>query len=305
MSDTPLVAATASRKPPWLTVKAPTAQDWGRMKALLQACSLATVCQEAHCPNMGECFHAGVATFLVMGRTCTRQCRFCAVQHGKPAPLDPAEPDHLVAAVQQLGLRHVVVTSVTRDDLRDGGAQHLSECIRAVHRGTAASVEALVPDFGGNESALATVLDAHPEVLGHNVEVVPRLYHQMRSGAGYERSLNLLQHAKELCASVYSKSGLMVGVGEREDEVVVVLQNLRDVRCDLVTIGQYLQPSPEHYPLVEYIRPEVFKHYGDVASRLGFGAVASGPLVRSSHRADRLYNTVARTCAANKGSQTS
>lgn len=255
------------------------------MRAMLDRLALATICEEAACPNIGECFRDGTATFLILGRTCTRNCRFCAVGHGFPEPPNCDEPQHLVDAVRHLGLRHVVITSVTRDDLPDGGAAHFAACLEALHRATSVSVEALVPDFQGNEVALRVVMDARPDVLGHNVEVVPRLYAQIRPQADYERSLRLLRRAKELCPAAFIKSGLMVGVGEREEEVVQVMRELRDAQCDFLTIGQYLSPSAEHYPVVEYVAPATFDRYAEEAHALGFRGVHCGPFVRSSYGA--------------------
>ena len=276
-------------KPPWLRRRAITAEDWQQMKSMLDQLSLATICEEANCPNIGECFRSKTATFLILGRVCTRNCRFCAVEHGQPRPPDGEEPQHLVEAVQHLGLRHVVITSVTRDDLPDGGAAHFAACVEAIHRSTAATVEVLVPDFGGNETALQVVVRAQPEVLGHNLEVVPRLYPQVRSRADYRRSLWLLQRAKELDVSTYCKSGLMVGVGETEQEVVAVMGDLRDVGCDFLTVGQYLRPSSQHYDVVEYVTPATFEYYARVASGLGFRGVQCGPFVRSSYAAGTMF----------------
>jgi len=275
-------------KPPWLRRRAMTAEAWQQMKSMLQTLSLSTICEEAACPNIGECFGARTATFLILGRVCTRNCRFCAVEHRQPQPVDPAEPQHLVDAVQQLGLRHVVVTSVTRDDLADGGADHFAHCINAVRTETGATVEVLVPDFQGNEFSLSTVLAAHPDVFGHNVEVVPRLYPLLRSRASYERSLRVLERAKALWPAVRTKSSLMVGVGEQHQEVVNVMRDLRSVDCDLLTIGQYLRPSPQHYPVIEYVPPERFDRYAEIAQGLGFHGALCGPFVRSSYRASSL-----------------
>jgi len=276
------------RKPPWLRRRAITPEVWQQMKSMLDGLSLATICEEAHCPNIGECFRDRTATFLILGRICTRNCRFCAVQHGYPQPVDDSEPQHLVEAVQQLNLRHVVITSVTRDDLPDGGAAHFARCIKALHRNTAATVEVLIPDFQGDETALRTVVEAHPEVLGHNVEVVPRLYPQIRARADYQRSLRLLERAKEMRPSLYTKSGLMVGVGEEEQEVIQVMHDLRAVGCDFLTIGQYLRPSPQHYSVKEYVPPEVFARYAQIGQEIGFRGMLSGPFVRSSYCAGAL-----------------
>lgn len=275
-------------KPPWLKRRALTMETWQQMKSMLDGLALATICEEAECPNIGECFRQHTATFLILGRICTRNCRFCAVEHGHPMPIDAEEPQHLVEAARQLNLRHVVITSVTRDDLPDGGAAHFAACIAALHCNSSASVEVLLPDFQGDEAALRTVLAARPEVLGHNLEVVPRLYPKIRQQANYERSLHLLRRAKELWPAAYCKSGLMVGVGEQEQEVIQVMRDLRAVGCDLLTIGQYLRPSPAHYPVVEYITPETFDRYAETARALGFRGVMCGPFVRSSYCAREL-----------------
>jgi lipoic acid synthetase len=280
-----------AEKPPWLRRRALSPEVWQQMKPMLDSLSLATICEEAECPNIGECFRHRTATFLILGRTCTRDCRFCAVEHGLPKPVDTEEPQRLVDAVRQLGLRHVVITSVTRDDLPDGGAAHFGACVSALHSATEATVEVLVPDFRGDEAALQTVLEARPEVLGHNVEVVPRLYPNIRSRADYEQSLHLLQRAKDWCPSIYTKSSLMVGVGEHKQEVIDVIHDLRAVGCDFVTIGQYLRPSPQHYPVIEYITPVTFDYYARAAQSLGFRGVLCGPFVRSSYRASALLET--------------
>jgi len=281
-------------KPPWLTRRALSAEVWQQMKSMLDSLSLATICEEAECPNIGECFRQRTATFLILGRICTRNCRFCAVEHGQPQPVDAEEPQHLVDAVLQLGLRHVVITSVTRDDLPDGGAAHFAACIRAVHSSSSATVEVLVPDFQGEEAALRTVLEAQPEVLGHNVEVVPRLYPRIRPRANYEQSLRLLKRAKELCPSVYTKSGLMVGVGEQEQEVINVMHDLHAAGCAFLTIGQYLRPSSQHYPVTEYVTPAAFDYYAQVAQDMGFRGVLCGPFVRSSYCASTLLENAQR-----------
>ncbi len=288
-------------KPPWLKRRALTAQVWQQMKQMLDRLALATICEEAECPNIGECFRRGTATFLILGRTCTRNCRFCAVGHGTPEPVDPDEPQHVVDAVLQLGLRHVVITSVTRDDLPDGGAAQFAACIEALHADTQASVEVLIPDFGGQEPSLRTVLEVRPEVLGHNMEVVPRLYPTIRPGADYERSLHLLGRAKALQPSVHCKSGLMVGCGEREEEVMHVLRDLREVGCDFLTIGQYLSPSSRHYPVVEYVEPRTFDEYARAAEELGFCGVSCGPFVRSSYRAAEMLDQAQCASAAAQG----
>jgi lipoic acid synthetase len=258
------------------------------MVALLSGLSLHTVCQEADCPNIGECFRSGTATFLILGRVCTRNCRFCAVEHGTPSAVDPEEPQRVSDAALRLGLRHVVITSVTRDDLPDGGASQFADSVEAIRRQSRATVELLVPDMAGDHGALLTVVESAPEVLGHNVEVVPRLYPQFRSGADYGRSLALLARVKRLAPGMRTKSSLMVGVGETEEEVCATLRDLRAAECDLLTIGQYLRPSLHHAPVAEYVAPGVFDRYAALARELGFGGVLSGPFVRSSYCAASL-----------------
>jgi lipoic acid synthetase len=260
-----------------------------QMERLLSGLCLHTVCQEACCPNLAECFGQGTATFLILGDTCTRGCRFCAVKHGRPAPLDPDEPERVAQAAVRLGLGYVVITSVTRDDLPDGGAGQFAAAILSVRRHLpGARVEVLIPDFGLC-SALDAVLDAGPDVLNHNLETVPRLYPKVRPGADYGRSLQILAWAKAHAPQLPTKSGLMLGLGERTAEVVQALHDLRDAGCDLLTLGQYLRPSDGQLPVVRYVTPEEFDWYGDKAKALGFRAVASAPLVRSSHRAQALW----------------
>lgn len=258
---------------------------------VLQSLSLHTVCESAHCPNRGECFKRKVATFLIMGNICTRGCRFCAVEKGMPQPLDPEEPKRVGEASRRLGLKHVVVTSVTRDDLPDGGASHFAATIREIHQILPFStVEVLTPDFQGREESWQIVVKENPEVFNHNVETVPRLYPTVRPLASYERSLTLLKRVKEIAPSIITKSGLMVGLGEKREEVVEVLKDLREVGCDVVTIGQYLRPSPRHLEVREYVSPQVFAWYEDVARSLGFRGVASGPFVRSSYLAEKFVS---------------
>jgi len=274
------------RRPEWLKVRAPGGDDYHRVKGLLRTLSLHTVCEEAHCPNIGECFAQGTATFLILGDVCTRGCRFCAVAKGQPLALDREEPERVARAVARLGLRHAVITSVTRDDLPDGGASVFAEVIRKIHNYLpGCSVEVLIPDFQGSAEALRLVLAARPEVLNHNIETVPRLYPQVRPGAIYARSLELLRQAKDLAPAMRTKSGLMVGLGEDGDEVLATLRDLRTVGCDMVTIGQYLQPSSWHLPVARFYRPEEFVALREAALRLGFAHVESGPLVRSSYHA--------------------
>lgn len=277
------------RKPSWIRARAPNLPSVLRLKGLLREHGLHTVCEEASCPNIGECFHHGTATFMIMGDICTRRCPFCDVAHGRPRPLDPGEPEHLARAVQAMGLRYVVVTSVDRDDLRDGGGAHFAECLRAL-RGACPelTIEILVPDFRGRvERALEALLADPPDVFNHNLETVPRLYRAVRPGADYAGSLALLARFKEACPQVPTKSGLMVGLGETDEEIRAVLRDLRAHGCDLVTIGQYLQPSRHHLPVARYVHPDDFQALAEYARGLGFRHVASGPMVRSSYHADQ------------------
>ncbi|MBC7263275.1 MAG: lipoyl synthase [Chloroflexi bacterium] len=280
---------SADTKPRWLVKRAPSQKAMQIVVSLLGQMRLATICEEANCPNIGDCFSEGTATFLILGRTCTRNCRFCNVKHGQGEPLDTTEPARLVAAARHLRLRHVVLTSVTRDDLPDGGASAFAACIQALHEELGVTVEALVPDFRGDETALATVMAAAPEVLGHNVETVPSLYSKVRPQADYQRSLRLLKVARTLKPGGLTKSGLMVGLGESRDEVIAVMRDLRAVGCDLLTIGQYLRPSATHYPVAEYVHPDTFAFYQQQAEAMGFLGVLSGPFVRSSFHAQALY----------------
>lgn len=278
------------RKPSWIRVKAPTGPEVGRVKRLLRRQGLYTVCEEATCPNLGECFSKGTATFMIMGDLCTRRCPFCDVGHGRPDPLDPREPEHLAETVAVLGLRYVVITSVDRDDLRDGGGAHFAECIGAVRRRNPDTrVEVLVPDFRGREDRALGFFtgEACPDVFNHNLETVPRLYRQARPGSDYAGSLALLQRFAELHPGVPTKSGLMLGLGEELEEVRQVMRDLRAHGCAMLTLGQYLQPSRGHLPVTRFVAPEEFAALGDDARRLGFTSVASGPLVRSSYHADR------------------
>jgi len=279
--------STREPKPSWLKVRFPAGERYQRTKALLRQHRLHTVCEEARCPNIGECFNAGTATFMILGDVCTRSCGFCAVKSGRPQPgLDRLEPQRVAEAVRILGLDYAVITSVSRDDEPDGGAAIFAECIRAIRRDNPrCRVEVLIPDFMGNWDALATVAEARPYVLNHNVEVVPRLYRQVRPKARYERSLELLRRAKELVPSLLTKSGMMVGLGETEEEVLAVMAGLRSAGVDLVTIGQYLQPSRKQLPVARYYRPEEFLPVVERGRELGFRHVEAGPLVRSSYRA--------------------
>ncbi len=274
-------------KPPWLKVRLPAGERYQRMGGLLRRHQLHTVCEEAHCPNIGECFNAGTATFMILGDTCTRACRFCGVSSGRPQPeLDALEPQRVAGTVRMLGLDYAVITSVTRDDQPDGGAGIFAACIEAVRRDRpTCRVEVLIPDFLGDWKALETVVRARPYVLNHNVETVPRLYRRVRPQARYERSLELLRHAKLLDPSLLTKSGLMVGLGETRDEVFEMMADLRDAGVGLVTIGQYLRPSRKHLPVERYYAPDEFHSFVEKGRELGFRHVEAGPLVRSSYHA--------------------
>jgi lipoic acid synthetase len=271
------------RKPPWLKKKIDFASLKG-MEGLTKGLHLHTICESALCPNQSECFGRGTATFLIMGPRCTRSCTFCNVTSGPPEPLDQEEPDRVAEAVRGLGLRYAVVTSVTRDDLEDGGAEHFARTVRAIKRlSPGVKVEVLVPDF---LHTIDRVLDAGPEVFNHNLETVPRLYSQVRPGADYQRSLQLLREAKLHRPLSYTKSGLMLGLGETEDEILRVMEDLRGVACDMLTLGQYLAPSKAHFPVYEYVPPERFEALKEKAEDMGFLFVASGPFVRSSYFAE-------------------
>lgn len=278
------------RFPPWLRKRIPAHPHTVKTRRILKSYGVNTVCQSARCPNLGECFAQDTATFMLLGNICTRDCRFCAVEKGPLLPPEGDEPDRVARAAQELGLKHVVLTSVTRDDLTHGGAEHFAATIGAVkERIPGVVVEVLTPDFQGDEKALEMVVQAAPQVFNHNVETVPRLYPTVRPQASYSRSLALLKKVKELQEGIYSKSGFMVGLGEEKGEVFSLLTDLRSVHCDLVTIGQYLQPTREHLPVEEFVPPHVFHEYREWAQELGFLHVSSGPLVRSSfHAADSL-----------------
>ena len=278
----------AKRKfPPWIKKRLPASGKTDAIREILDRHGLNTVCGSAHCPNTGECFAQGTATFMIMGDVCTRACRFCAVRGGTPSALDESEPQRVAAAAKEMGLRHVVVTSVTRDDLEDGGASNFADVIASLRRSIpAASVEVLVPDFGGREESVRTVVEARPDVFNHNVETVAPLYEKVRPGADYAVSLEILRAAKRLGRDeMMTKSGLMVGLGERREEVEAAMRDIHDTGCDILTIGQYLSPSSGHLPVVEFIEPAEFDSYRDVGLRMGFRAVASGPFVRSSYNA--------------------
>jgi lipoic acid synthetase len=273
-------------KPEWLKVRAPGSENYHRLKGLMRDLGLHTVCEEANCPNIGECWHHGTATFMILGDTCTRSCGYCNVVHGTPKPADQAEPVKVASAIHALSLDYVVVTSVDRDDLPDFGATQFARTIRETRaRIPSCRLEVLIPDFQGNADALRIVLDARPDVLNHNIETVPRLYRTARPGGRYERALGVLRGSREIAPDIPTKSGLMVGLGEEWDEVVDVLKDLRAAGVDIVTIGQYLRPSPANLPMVRYYSPSEFAELKRVGLELGFGHIESGPLVRSSYHA--------------------
>ena len=274
------------RHPDWIKVKAPGNPNYLRLKNLLREKNLHTVCEEARCPNIGECWGNKTATFLILGDICTRGCRFCAIDKGKPLALDPEEPRNVGLTVKDLGLNHIVVTSVNRDDLPDGGANHFAKTvfwIKSLNPGI--RVELLIPDFDGNLAALRTVVDSGIEILNHNIETVPRLYGKVRPGHTYERSVTILKTAKMLQPEVLTKTGMMLGVGETQDEVMSALEELRRNAVDIVTLGQYLQPSPKLLKVERYLHPDEFAEYKVAAAKLGFRHIESGPLVRSSYHA--------------------
>ncbi|NJK75254.1 MAG: lipoyl synthase [Richelia sp. CSU_2_1] len=277
-------------KPQWLRVKAPQWERVGNVKEILRDLALNTVCEEASCPNIGECFNAGTATFLIMGPACTRACPYCDIDfEKKPKPLDPTEPLRLAQAVQRLKLNHVVITSVNRDDLPDGGAPQFVQCIQAVRSAMPeTTVEVLIPDLCGNWQALETILAARPEVLNHNTETVKRLYRRVRPQAKYDRTLELLQRSRDIAPQVYTKSGIMVGLGETDGEVREAMQDLRAVGCDILTLGQYLQPSQKHLNVDSFVPPEQFDAWREFGESLGFLQVVASPLTRSSYHAEQV-----------------
>lgn len=277
-------------KPDWLRVKAPQWQRVGNVKEILRDLALNTVCEEASCPNIGECFNAGTATFLIMGPACTRACPYCDIDfEKKPQALDPTEPIRLAEAVGRMKLNHVVITSVNRDDLQDGGASQFVRCIEAVRmRSPQTTIELLIPDLCGNWGALEIILQAQPEVLNHNTETVPRLYRRVRPQGNYERTIELLKRSREILPSIYTKSGIMVGLGETDTEVRQVMQDLRGVDCDILTIGQYLQPTAKHLGVNEFIHPDRFAAWKTFGEEIGFLQVVSSPLTRSSYHAEQV-----------------
>lgn len=289
------------RFPYWLKRKLPAPEIMLRMKNLLLELNLHTICESARCPNMGKCFSRKTATFLISGDVCTRRCTFCAVKKGTPTPLNRREPECIFEAVKKLDLRYVVITSVTRDDLPDGGASQFVRVIRILRDGDNIMVEVLIPDFRGSSDPLRAVVEAKPQVINHNVETVPRLYPNVRPLALYKRSLGLLSEVKRMDPTTITKSGLMLGLGETRDEVINVMRDLRKADCDLVTIGQYLRPSSKHHPVVAFITPKEFSEYEEIGMEMGFSGIASAPLVRSSFRAEELYAKVKGNLEENSG----
>jgi lipoic acid synthetase len=280
----------AIARPEWLKIKSPDAGKMQQIKQMMDQLQLHTVCESAHCPNVGECFGNKTATFMIMGDDCTRNCAFCAVHHGTVSPLDPAEPENLATAAAMLKLHHIVITSVTRDDLPDGGARHFASVIRAVQRKLPeSSIEVLIPDLAGNEQAIATIVDAKPHVLNHNVETVPALYSRVRPQADYERSINLFRQVKRKDPNMVTKSGLMLGLGETVEAITAVMKDLQAAGCEILTLGQYLRPSSEHIPMERYITPAEFAEYRRMGLEQGFHVVVANPLVRSSYYAREAY----------------
>lgn len=274
------------RKPSWLKVKIELSSNLKQVQALTRTLNLNTVCQEANCPNRLECYNKGTAAFMILGSVCTRNCRFCNVSSGKPDAVDCNEPVHVAEAIKKLDLKHAVITSVTRDDLPDGGAMHFNNVINEIHKlNPNTSVEVLIPDLKGDLDSLKIILDAKPEILNHNVETVPRLYKDVRPQAIYKRSMDLLYNVKKINSNILTKSGFMLGLGETEEEIIQLLKELKEINCDIVTIGQYLAPSEEHIEVVEYIHPDVFEKYRQIGMDMGFKYIASSPLVRSSYNA--------------------
>jgi lipoic acid synthetase len=297
----PLETVTTARlpKPEWLKVRAPGSPSYLRLKSIMRDLNLHTVCEEAQCPNIGECWNHGTATFMILGDVCTRACAYCAVSHGRPAPADTAEPARVAGAVRTLGLNYVVITSVDRDDLPDGGASIFAETIRLTRERTSdCRIEVLIPDFQGNEAALRAVLDARPDVLNHNTETVPRLYRMARSGGRYARTLELLERARRYAPDIPTKTGVMVGLGEEPGELVATFKDLAGVGCQILTIGQYLRPSAAHAPMVRYYHPDEFRELKQAALDLGFVQVDSGPLVRSSYHANETADAYEKAAQA-------
>lgn len=275
------------RKPEWIRVKMQGGDTTNKVKSLLSNLSLNTVCDGANCPNRMECFERGTATFMILGNNCTRNCRFCDVTHEMPDELDPKEPENVAKAVEQLSLKHTVITSVTRDDLEDQGANHFANVVKEIRKRTPeVSIELLIPDMQGNKELIDIIIDSEPNILNHNVETVPELYDKVRPMAIFDRSVEVLEYVKKKKPNMRTKSGMMLGLGETKEQVIEVMRRLRQVDCDMITLGQYLQPSTAHLDVVEYVTPEQFDEYGKIALDMGFKRVASAPLVRSSYFAE-------------------
>lgn len=292
---TPSSEILPSRKPSWLKVKAPGGPNYLKLKRLVREQKLHTICEEAHCPNIGECWEQRTATFLILGDICTRNCGFCAVKHGKPTELDLAEPERVALAIERLGLEHAVITSVNRDDQADGGSDIFAAVIRRIRElSPRCSVEVLIPDFRGSEEALRTVVQASPDILNHNIETVPRLYREVRPGSRYERSLELFARARRMAPELVTKSGVILGFGEDREELLGTMANLREVDCDILTLGQYLRPSQQHLPILKYYTPEEFRELKAIGDGMGFKHVEAGPLVRSSYHARGQAEEVSR-----------
>lgn len=290
------------RKPPWLKVRTPGNDNYLRLKGVMRERGLHTVCEEAHCPNIGECWGYGTATFMILGKVCTRNCAYCAVAHGRPPEFDPTEPVKVADAVAQMQLRHAVITSVDRDDLPDYGSGIFAEVIRQIHaRMPGCSVEVLVPDFQGDEAAIRRVLDAAPEIYNHNTETVPRLYKRARPGGRYERVKKILSYAKAYAPSIPTKTGMILGLGETNEEVLQTMRDLRTVDVDILTLGQYLRPSRDHIELDRYVTPDEFRMLHDEGMAMGFRHVESGPLVRSSYHAWEQVQAASRNIASSAG----
>lgn len=282
-----------AKKPDWLKIRVKSNQKIDDVVEVLRRFSLHTVCEQAQCPNIYECFSKKTATFLIMGDVCTRNCTFCDVKKGNPKELNTDEPGMVAEAVEALGLEYVVITSVTRDDLPDGGASHFAECIRSIKgKSKHTKIEVLIPDFKGSFESVSKVVEASPDVVAHNIETIERIYPCVRPLASYRRSLDVLRMVKEIDRSVFTKSGIMVGLGETKDEVKKALEDLRKAECDFVTIGQYLSPSKNHHPVVEFVHPDVFEEYKEFAISIGFKFVMSGPLVRSSYMAENAKDII-------------
>ncbi|MCL4869033.1 MAG: lipoyl synthase [Anaerolineae bacterium] len=276
------------RRPEWIKVRVPGGESYDTLKTLMRSKQLHTVCEEAHCPNIGECWGAGTATFLIMGDICTRSCGFCDIKTGRPLPLDWAEPERVAQAVKSMNLKHVVITSVNRDERQDGGAPIFAGCIQRIRElQPGCSIEVLIPDFKGSWDALKIVMDARPEILNHNVETVPRLFKKVQPQDKYEWAMATLSNAKQMDSEVLTKSGIMLGLGEQYDEIVAVMHDLRQCGVDILTVGQYLQPSKQHLPIEKYYHPDEFASLKQLGYEMGFRWVESGPLVRSSYRADQ------------------